>query len=175
MPATFFCGHTVHAYPEHTPTMRQMVTMVEAEAPPLNNLKKLALSQANAAAATIVETNSLLDPNARACVDCKPTQTALKAQSKSLLPVGARARVAKARLWGAKQLLMLLSKPALVRTVTVALSGVRKLFVAYVVLCIAALTALVLPGVPTVAAPPSPVGSKVLALPLLLFEVEIGW
>ena len=156
--------------------VRHVAAMAET-AVGLPGLKKLALTQANAAAATIVETNALLDPTARQCVDCKPTQTALESQSKSLLPVELRARLARARLWGAKQMLVLLGKPEYVSALTLVIRSVRKLMVAYAAMTAVFILALTVPGVPTaaVAASDQVVGRKILRLPLLLFELELAW
>ena len=76
----------------------------------ISPLRKLALSQANAAANSIVETNYLLDPNG-ICVDCSPAQKA--AMKKSLLPPTARAAIARARLWGANKVLNFDERPIL--------------------------------------------------------------
>ena len=110
---------------------------VEQQEPPLSGLKKLALSQANAAAATIVETNTLLDPVARECTECKPTARAWENQEKALLPVPVRAALARGRLWGAYKLLALVEgkgqstgvRAVLSRASTVALRVTRSLLV----------------------------------------------
>ena len=65
-------------------------------------LKALALSQANAAAATIVETNQLLGPD---CPDGKCAPLAAAKAKKTLLPPASRKQLARVKLWGARKLL----------------------------------------------------------------------
>ena len=139
-------------------------------------LKKLALTQANAAATTIVETNTLLDPVARACVDCKPTQDALASQEKALLPAAARAKLARVRLWSAKQLIAIADKPRSDEPQAVwrfARSFLAVAGILYVATVLAFLLALMAPGAP--ASSPLRTTTQILRIPLLLFDVELSF
>ena len=140
-----------------------------------------------AAAATIVETNALLDPAARQCVDCKPTQDALAAQKGKLLPPAARAAVARTKLALASKTLTVLANnkpsPMLTRAFSMAMGVARVAICTYSVVVLVLLAAAVVSGVPTTAgaAAPSAAGAsattlrRVVRIPLLLLEVELAW
>jgi hypothetical protein len=155
------------AAPRCSPTMSGM-----------SNLRKLALTQASAAAATIVETNTLLDPVARQCTDCIPTQTALASQRKALLPVGARAAVARARLWSAKRTLELAEgklpklRPFDSGVWRIARALLLSISLAYAAMIVAFAVAMFLPASPAV--PSASLGNG-FCLRLFLFNVEVAW
>ena len=161
-----------------------------AKSPPLSGLKKLALSQADAAANIIVETNQLLDPAVRDCVDCKPSAAALANQQKALLPASARALIARVRLWGAYRLMDL---EKLVKVVNVplpevsveneelrrALTMARPLLVpvacVYMAIVFAFLIAAIVPPTIPAIATRRLANNFCLRMPLLLLKVEVAW
>ena len=179
----------VHAHTGATLRMNPMRICATATAkpPPLSGLKKLAISQADTAANIIVETNQLLDPAIRDCVDCKPSAAALANQQKALLPASARALIARVRLWGAYRLMDLEKR---IKDVNVplpkveneglqrALTKARPLLVSvgcvYMAIFVAFLIAAIVP--PTIPATTRRLTNNFcLRLPLLLLKVEVAW
>jgi len=166
-----------------TPPQARRLVAARATAEPkrLSNLKKLGITQANAAAATIVETNTLLDPVARQCVDCKPTQDALAKQRKALLPVGMRARLAKFRLFGAYKMIELADKVPVLETATTLLWRASRTLVAasictYATILFTLLVAMAFPGIPfvTEASAARDASNVLFRVPLLLFSLEVA-
>ena len=85
-----------------------VTTAAFAFAAEISPLRRLAISQATAAADSIVQTNYLLDPNG-ICTDaaCTAAQLAALEQKKALLSPHVRAALARSRLWTANKLLQL--------------------------------------------------------------------
>ena len=161
---------------------RAAVFNKDASDEPLSGLRRLAISQANAAATTIVETNTLLDPEARVCLDCKPTQDALARQEKALLPVGARAKLARIRLWVASKAIDALARSdaaaqqgKLARFGELVWAGIRAAGAAYAALVAALCVVALLSPSLTTALPRRVDPLHVVRVPLLLLEFELSW
>ena len=186
VPALALVAHSPALTPCRPPRARRPVASDSAG---LSSLKKLALTQAGAAAATIVETNTLLDPEQRQCIDCKPTQDALASQKTKLLPPIARAAIARTQLKIANKLLA--APDPLIRAVsmvgrvsTLALRGAKALVVSagasYLFILLTFVVALLVPGIhhdvaPAVLPTRRRVDGGVLRIPLLLLDLELAW
>lgn len=143
--------------------------------PEMSPLKVLALSQAQAAAATIVETNRILDPTFCPDGTCKSDEAI--ASKRFLTPVFVQAKIARVRLWMAYRMLSF-SELAVVERASLVLQLPRRqiLTLAVVLYTVGVVLSSVLAGssATLVTGEAKRLANRFL-LRLLLFDVAFEW